>query len=534
MFHQQLTPVAGSLPLSFFVAALPIVTMLLVLGILRRPAWQASAVGLLIALIIVVTAWQFPLPLAFAAITNGMTFAVLPIVWIVLNALLLYNLAVRSRSFDAFRVWILEHLPDDRRVVMVVIGFPFGALLEGIAGFGTPVAITSSLLIMLGFAPLDALVCTLMFNTAPVAFSALGVPPVTLAAVTHLPAPVLAQMIGRQLPVLALILPFYVTAVYAGARGTRAVWPVLVVSGASFSIMQFLTSNYISFPLTDVVASLSSIIATLSFLRLWRPRPDPQFALDRSLRMKAAALPASMWLAWAPWLIVTLTVIVWTALKLSRFGDIKVPWPGLHNAVSITLYHGMPYAAVWDFQPLSTGTAILAATAITAIVFKVNVDQILACVVQTWRQARFAVLTALFTIGLAYLMNYSGLNYTLGLGMSSVGLLFVFLSPFLGWLGVLIAGSDTAGNALFGNLQAISATQLGLSPVLFAATNSSGGVLGKMVSLENIATGTAVTDLRAQEGRVFARTFPHSIALTLILGALVAAQQFLLPAIIPR
>jgi lactate permease len=533
MFHQQLTPVANSLPLSFIVAALPIVTMLVVLGVLRRPAWQAALVGLLIALLIGVGIWQFPPALAMAAIANGVAFALWPIVWIVLNALLLYNVAVTSGSFEAFRSWIVEHLPNDRRVVMVLIGFPFGALLEGIAGFGTPVAITSSLLIMLGFAPLDALVCTLMFNTAPVAFSALGVPITTLAAVTRLPAPVLAQMVGRQLPVIALLLPFYVTTVYAGPRGARAVWPLLLVAGGVFAVAQFATSNFISFPLTDVVSSLSTIIAMLVFLRRWRPRPDSNFTLNSRPPTKDRP-PISAWCAWAPWIVVTVAVVVWTACAMFHLGESEIAWPGLHKAVSITLYKGIPYAAVWDFQPLSTGTAILAATIVTAALLRLRLRQILECVTRTWLEARVAVLTIMTTIGLAYLMNYSGLNYTLGLGVSSLGLLFVFFSPFLGWLAVITAGSDAAGNALFGNLQAISANELGLNPILFAATNSSGGVLGKMVSLPNIAAGAAVTDMRSREGHVFARTFPHSITLTVILGLLVVVQQFFLAWTVPR
>jgi lactate permease len=533
MFHQRLTPVAGSLPLSFLVAALPIVTMLVVLGVLRRPAWQAALVGLLVALLIGVAIWQFPPALAMAAIANGVAFALWPIVWIVLNALLLYNVAVKSGSFEALHSWIVEHLPNDRRIVMVLIGFPFGALLEGIAGFGTPVAIASSLLITLGFAPLDALVCTLMFNTAPVAFSAAGVPITTLAAVTHLPAPALAQMVGRQLPVIALLLPFYVTAVYAGPRGARAVWPFLLVAGGVFALMQFATSNFISFPVTDVVSSLSTIVAMLVFLRFWRPRPDEKFALQ-SRRPTNDRPPVAAWCAWAPWIVVTVAVIVWTACTIPRFGEVKIAWPVLHNAVSITLYKGMPYAAVWDFQPLSTGTAILAATLATAVLLRLSVRQILECVTQTWLEARVAALTIVTTIGLAYLMNYSGLNYTLGLGASSLGLLFVFVSPFLGWLAVITAGSDTAGNALFGNLQAIAANELGFNPLLFAATNSSGGVLGKMVSLPNIAAGAAVTSMRSQEGHIFARTFRHSIVLTVILALLVAVQQFFLAWIVPR
>jgi lactate permease len=252
MFQQLLTPVAGGLFPSFVVAALPIVTVLIVLGVLRRAAWIASLSGLIVGLIIAVAVWQFPIPLALNSIANGATFAVWPVMWIVFNALLLYNIAVKSGSFDAFRDWILDHLPNDKRVILVVIGFCFGALLEGIAGFGTPVAITSSLLIMVGFAPLEALVFTLIFDTAPVAFGALGVPVTVLGAVTHLSPNVLGSMIGRQLPLFALALPFYVITVYGGWRSLRALWPVLLVAGASFSIAQFLCSNYINYSLTDV------------------------------------------------------------------------------------------------------------------------------------------------------------------------------------------------------------------------------------------------------------------------------------------
>ena len=534
MFEQLLTPVAGTLLPSFVVAALPIVTVLVMLGILRRPAWQASLAGLIVGILIAVGVWRFPVPLAFAAIANGATFAVWPVMWIVFNALLLYNVAVKSGRFDAFRDWVLDHLPNDRRVVLVVIGFCFGALLEGISGFGTPVAITSSLLIMVGFVPLEALVFTLIFNTAPVAFGALGVPITVLGAVTHLPAPVLGAMVGRQLPLFALLLPFYVIAVYGGMRSMRALWPVLLVAGGSFAVTQFLCSNFINYSLTDVLSSLGSLVVTLLFLQRWKPAPDPEFTVRDGAVRHRPATAMSTWQAWSPWIIVSVTVILWTTFAVFKLGEMKIEWPGLHNAVSITLYKNAPYAAVWDFQPLGTGTAILLAAIVTAALVKLGPSAFVGCIVETWRQARIAILTVMLIIGLAYLMNYSGMNYTLGLGVSSVGLLFVFLSPFLGWVAVLLSGSDTSGNALFGNLQVVAANQLKLDPVLFAATNSSGGVMGKMISPQNIATGVSVTALKGQEGAVFARTFPHSIALTVVLGILVAVQQFLIPWIIPH
>src|SRR5271166_5920926 len=534
MFHQLLTPVADSLPLSFIVAALPVLTVLVLLGVLRRPAWQSSLAGLAVGLIIAIAVWSFPASLALNSIANGVVFALWPVMWIVVNALLLYNIAVESKRFDAFRAWVLNHLPNDRRVVLVVIGFCFGALLEGIAGFGTPVAITSSLLILVGFPALEALVFVLIFNTAPVAFGALGVPVTVLGAVTGLPSPVLGAMIGRQLPFVALILPFYVMALYGGVRSVRALWPVLLVAGGSFALCQFIASNFINYALTDVLASLGSLIVTLLFLQVWRPAPDPEFRIsDAALAQERGASPVAPWQGWLPWLIVSALVIVWTHFGWASIGQASVKCPGLHNAISITLYNAKPYAAIWAFQPLGTGTAILAATVITAAVVRVSPAAFFDCVGRTFRQAWLAIITVMLIIGLAYLMNYSGIAYTLGHGVASTGYLFVLLSPFLGWVAVMLSGSDTSGNALFGNLQVVAARQLDLNPVLFAATNSSGGVMGKMISPQNIATGVSVTNLRGKEGVVFARTFWHSIILTILLALLVIVQQFAIPWVIP-
>jgi lactate permease len=534
MFHQLLTPVGNSLALSCLIAILPALTVLLLLGVLRRAAWQAALAGLIVGLIVAVLPWQMPLGLAFDSIFNGAVFALWPVMWIVLNGLLLYNIAVHTGRFEAFRSWILTYLPQDRRVILVVIGFCFGALMEGIAGFGTPVAITAALLILLGFPQLEALVFVLIFNTAPVAFGALGTPVTVLGAVTSLPAPVLAQMIGRQLPFIAIILPFYVIALYGGWRSVRALWPVLLVAGASFAILQFLTSNYINYTLTDVVSSLGSLITTVLFLRVWRPAPDPEFAIQdtrRAVEPSVSAVPD--WQGWLPWIIVSAVVILWTSLKVANIAQQAISWPGLHKMISITLYHDKPYAAVWTFQPLGTGTAILLAAIITAAFVGLSPAGFVRCIGHTIRQAWLAVVTVMLIVGLAYLMNYSGLAYTLGLGAASAGHLFILFSPFLGWLAVFLSGSDTSGNALFGNLQVVAARQLQLNPVLFAATNSSGGVLGKMISPQNLATGVAVTTLKGREGEVVARTIIHSIVLTVLLVLLVVVQQYLVPWIIP-
>ena len=533
MFHQILTPVAGSLLLSIVVAALPIATVLVALGILRRPAWQASLAGLVVGLVIAISFWQFPAGLALNSVVAGSVFALWPVMWLVFNALLLYNIAVISGRFDAFRDWVLKHLPNDRRVVLVVIGFCFGCLLEGISGFGTPVAITTALLMLVGLPALEALTVTLIFNTAPVAFGALGTPITVLAQVTDLPAVKLGAMVGRQLPFIALMLPFYVMGIYGGLRSIRALWPLLLVAGGSFAVAQFVASNYIDYSLTDVLSALTSLIVTLIFLRIWSPSTDEEFAIRKpAARAVGATAAISPWQGWIPWIIVSAVVIVWTRLKIASIGQHIIHWPGLHNAVFITLYN-KAYAANWVFQPLGTGTAILVATIITAALVGVGPARYGQAIVRTWVQSRLAILTVALIVGLAYLMNYSGLNYTLGLGVASAGIFFPMLSAFLGWVAVFLSGSDTSGNALFGNLQVVAANQLGLNPVLIAATNSSGGVMGKMISPQNIATGISVTNLKGQEGLVVARTFKHSIILTLLLGVLVVLQQYVFKWMIP-
>ncbi|HEY4974885.1 MAG TPA: L-lactate permease, partial [Steroidobacteraceae bacterium] len=344
-----------------------------------------------------------PVRIAAASALNGAVFALWPVMWLVFNALLLYNIAVISGRFDAFRDWVLVHLPNDRRVVLVVIGFCFGCLLEGISGFGTPVAITTALLILVGLPPLEALTITLIFNTAPVAFGALGTPITVLAQVTDLPAAKLGAMVGRQLPFIALLLPFYVMGIYGGLRSIRALWPLLLVAGGSFAAAQFVASNYIDYSLTDVLSALTSLIVTLLFLKIWSPPADPEFLIRRPV-VEAGSASATMspWQGWIPWIIVSAVVIIWTRLKVAAIGAQTIHWPGLHNAVFITLYN-KAYAANWVFQPLGTGTAILVATLITAALVGVGPVRYVQAIVKTWRQARIAILTVALIVGLAYL-----------------------------------------------------------------------------------------------------------------------------------
>jgi lactate permease len=534
MFHQLLTPVGGSLGLSFVVAAIPIVVVLVMLGVLKRPAWQSSLAGLAAGLVIALAVWRFPVDLAVSATLDGVTFALWPIMWIVFAALILYNVAVQSGRFDAFRRWVLKHLPDDRRIVLIVIGYGFGALLEGVTGFGAPVAISASLLILLGFKAVDAVVYALLFNTAPVAFGSLGIPITVLSGVTALPADALGAMVGRQLPFFAFLLPFYVIAMYGGIKSVKALFPVIFVAGASFALVQFVTANYVSYVLTDVLAALSSLLATVLFLRVWKPAPDPAFAIGapptQSANPEHSAVPP--WQGWLPWLIMCAVVILWTIFKVAGMGQMNIEWPGLHNQVFITLYE-KPYAAIWNFQPLATGTAVLVTAIITALAVGQGVEGFIKATVLAWKQVLLPALTVMAIVGLAFLMNYSGMNYTLGLGVASAGALFPLVSAFLGWLAVFLSGSDSSGNALFGNLQVVAANRLNFDPVLMAATNSSGGTFAKMISPQNIATGVAVSGLQGQEGTIFSRTFLHSILLTVLLGILVFLQQHVWTWMIP-
>jgi len=561
MFHQILVPVADNLFLSLIVGFIPIIVVLVLLGVVRRPAWQAALAGLVVALLIAIFVWGTPVSIAASSTLNGIAFALVPVMWIVWNAMWLYNVAVRSGKFELFRRWMIYSVPPDRRILMLIIGFSFGALMEGVAGFGTPVAIGSALLIALGFPVIEAITVTLIFNTTPVAFGALGAPVVTLASVTGLKDTLLGAMIGRQLPFFALILPFYAMVFYAGFRSLRTIWPVALVAGVSFAVTQFAVSNFVSIQLPDVLASLVSLICVIGFVQFWRPRDIESYRAtfatevpatitgssaigERGVPVPAEENPAhgarpsagEAVLAWLPWLLVSAIVIAWTFLKIPAIGQQLIKWPGLHNQVFLTLYN-KPYAAIYTFQPLGTGTAILVAMILTSLVFIAAGSSpfiVIQALGDTWRQLRKAILTVMLIIGLAYLYNYSGMAYTLGLAISKVGAIFPFFSVFLGWIACFLSGSDTSSNALFGNLQVVAARQLNLSPVLMAATNSSGAVMSKMISPQNVTTGVSTTTLVGKEGLIIRRTFIHSVILAVLLGLLVMGQQYLFTWMIPK
>ncbi|GMA58213.1 hypothetical protein GCM10025858_27160 [Alicyclobacillus sacchari] len=400
-------------------------------------------------------------------------------------------------------------------------------------------AIASALLVGLGFPVLEAVTYALIFDTAPVAFGALGVPIVTLGSVTNLNVSALSSMVGRQLPIFAFILPFYVIVVMGGWKALKGAWPVALVGGLSYAVTQFAVANFVG-PLPDVLAALVSLVCIVLFTRVWRPKDTNHFRsfVHTGAQSETAATieggsTGSLWRGWVPWLTVTGVVIIWTFLKIAEIGQMKIKWPGLNDQVYLTLYQ-KPYDAVWAFQPLATGTAILVAVILTALFLRAGWKTFWIAAVDTWKQLVFPILTVMFIVGLAYLYNYSGMAYTLGVAVAALGSWFPFFSGFLGWIACFLSGSDTSSNALFGNLQVVAANRLHLNPVLMAATNSSGAVMSKMISPQNVTTGVSTYELRGKEGFVIRRTFWHSLVLTVLLGILVVLQAHVWSGMIPK
>ena len=470
----------------------------------------------------------------------------------VVNALLVYNIAVRSGRFDAFRNWVANHLPNDRRVVLVVIGFCFGALLEGVAGFGTPVAITSSLLILVGFPPLEAVVFVLIFNTAPVAFGALGTPILTLAKVTGLGELRLSAMAGRQLPFFSLLVPVWLVWVMAGWRGVVGVWPALAVCGGSFALVQFLVANYHGPWLVDVAGGLVSLVCLALFLRVWQPRQTWHFPDEPPVPPPEGPAPtrARVVSAWVPWALLTAFVFAWglPAVKavLNRPSR-KAEVPGLHLQVARTapVVEGRkPEEAVFDFNWLSaTGTGIFLAALASALWLRIAPARFLRVFAVTCYRLRWPLFTIACMLAIAFTTRYSGLDATLGIAFTRTGAVYPLFAALLGWLGVALTGSDTSSNALFGGLQTITARRLaadGVLPltadraaVLLATTNSTGGVMGKMIDAQSIVVSAAATQQPGQEGPILRFVFWHSIVLAVLMGLLVLVQAYAWPGVIP-
>ena len=546
---QPLDPL-NYLPLSALTAAVPLAVLLVLMGGLRKSGALSAAWGLATATLLAILIWHFPWRLACLSLILGLLYALWPIMWIVLTSLWLYNLAIANGSFEQLRRWMATHASGDRHVQAILVAFCFGTLLEGTSGFGAPVAVSAFLLLGLGFSARDAVTLSLIANTAPVAFGGLGIPIVALAAVTGLDQLKLSAAVGRQLPFLSLILPAYLVWVLGGRKGLREAWPAALVGGASYALAQFLSSNFWGPYATGIVAALFSIASLVLLLRVWKPKGPENADHSRVTQKSTPAAPRNQFsgpaggeglnprpatqalAAWAPWLILAGVMVAWSYFKLFQVAQRNVPVPYLHNAVFIALYHKF-YAAVYQFQPLAAGTAALTATVVTALVFRSRSAVILRSGLTTLKQLRLPALTVVLIVALAYLYNYSGMAYTLGAALAGLGKIFPLVSGYLGWVACFLSGSDTASNLLFGNLQVAVGRQIGVSPILLAATNSSGGVIGKMISPQNIAVGVTTVGLIGQEGEILRRTFWHSLLLALGLSALAFAQAYWLKGMVP-
>lgn len=530
MWDQVYTPVAGSLAASAAVAALPIAVMLISLGILRLTAWKSALLGLATVMIVAGTVYGMPLRLLAGATVYGAAFGVFPIAWVVFWAVMLYRLSVETGQFEIIKDSV-GHLTPDRRLQTLFIAFAFGAFVEGASGFGTPVAVASAMMAGLGFSPFYAAGICLLANTSPVAFGAIGTPLVTLAGVTNLPLATLSAGVGRICAPLSVLIPSYLILVMSGPKGLRTVWPATVVCGLSFAVTQFLVSNFIGPYLTDILASLAAIVSLVVLLRVWKPSDDVT-------ARGASGMTAGVLLrAWSPYILLVIFVLLWGAAPFKALLDkatIVFGWPGLDGAIRRlppVVGKASPYAARFTFNILSAGgTAALFACIATGLVLRIPLGRFLATLGRTARDLALSILTMAAVLALAYLMNYSGLTATLGLAFAATGVFFPFFSALLGWLGVFLTGSDTSTNALFGNLQVVTANKLGLSPALMASANSSGGVMGKMISLQSISIAAAATGLPAsEEAKLFRFTLKHSILLACVIGLIVTFYAYVAP-----
>ncbi|MES2598268.1 MAG: lactate permease LctP family transporter [Verrucomicrobiota bacterium] len=528
----------GNLVLSSLVAAVPVVVLLGLLAFWHVRAHIAALAGLLTAAGIAVGIYGMPAELVGMAAVNGALFGLFPIGWIVLNAMFVYNLSVETGQFAVLQRQI-SSVTSDRRIQALLIAFSFGAFIEGAAGFGAPVAITGALMIGLGFKPLEAAKLALIGNTAPVAFGSLGIPLTTLSTVTGLDLMQLSAMVGRQLPIFSLIVPFWLVAAQVGWRGMIGVWPACLVTGASFAVMQFVMSNYHGPWLVDIVSAVVAMVALVLFMKVWKPADEPRN--EATQREPRGAAP---WKAWLPWIFLTAGVFLWSVPSvksgLNAVFNPEIEMPLLHNAVERVppvVMHAEVEKAVFKFNALSaTGTAALAAGMLAGLCLGLSPMRLLRLYGGTIWKLRVSLLTISLMLALGYVTRYSGTDTTMGLMMAGTGVLFPFFSPIIGWLGVALTGSDTSSNVLFGNLQQVTANQLDLSPIHMAASNSSGGVMGKMIDAQSIVVASVATGGHPDSpdaGTVLRSVFWHSVVLAVLMGLLVMAQAYLMPWMVP-
>lgn len=546
MVWQQVYNPFGNMIVSTALAAIPVVVMLVCLGLLHVKAHYAAGLGLLSAVVIAVFAFGMPAEMAGKAAFLGGISGLLPIGWIVLNIIFLQQLTQQNGSFQILQDSIAG-ITEDRRLQLLLIAFAFGAFFEGAAGFGTPVAVTAAILIGLGFSPLAASGLSLIANTAPVAFGALGTPVITLAKVHGYDLMAVTAMIGRQLPFFSLLVPFWLIWAFAGRKGMMEVWPAILVTGVSFAIPQFLVSNYIGPELVDIIAAIVSMVCLVLFLRVWKPKK-----VWTSVSLKGhetdggeASKPvaptkhsnAAVIRAWTPWLILTVFVFIWglPTVKTWLNGIFAPSFPidGLHNMiekVAPVVPKPTKEGAVYQLLLLSaTGTGILVSAIVGGLVMKYNPIQLVAAYGRTLWLVKFSLLTIVLMLALGTLTRYSGLDTTLGLAFANTGVLYPFFGTLMGWLGVALTGSDTASNVLFGGMQKVAADQLGLSPNLMGAANSSGGVMGKMIDAQSIVVASTATRWFNHEGEILRYVFFHSIALACLVGFYVTLQAYVWP-----
>ena len=546
MSWSQVYDPLGNPLLSTLLAALPIVVLLGSLAFFHVKAHWAAILGLIVALAVAVFGFGMPAAMAGKSAFFGALFGLLPIGWIVLNVIFMYHLTNEAGLFDVLQKSITG-ITTDRRLQLLLVSFCFGAFFEGAAGFGTPVAVTAAILMGLGFAPLAAAGLSLIANTAPVAFGALGTPVIVLSAVTGIDIHALSAMIGRQLPFFSVLVPFWVVWAFVGFRKMLEIWPAILVAGVSFAVPQYLVSNYHGPWLVDVVASVASMAALALFLKFWHPKriwtsasregTTVSYAEAEAHAVRHGFTRAHIVKAWTPWVILSVLVFLWGLPQikdmLNAISAPKFPIDGLHNMVvrmPPVVAKPTPEAAIYTLNWLSaTGSGILIAAIIAGLVMGVSLPKMAQTYGKTLKLVRYSLLTIAAMLALGYTTKGAGLDSTLGLAFAHAGWFYPFFGAMLGWLGVALTGSDTSSNVLFGGLQKVSAEQLGLSPVLMAAANSSGGVMGKMIDAQSIVVASTATQWYGHEGDILRYVFFHSLALAALMGLLIMAQAYVYP-----
>ena len=556
LWQQNYDP-AGNIWISALVALIPIVFFFLALTRLRLKGYQAGTITVLLALGVALLFYRMPASAALASAVYGFFYGLWPIAWIIVAAVFLYKISVKTGQFDVIRSSILSVTPD-QRLQLILVGFCFGAFLEGAAGFGAPVAITAALLVGLGFKPLYAAGLCLIGNTAPVAFGAMGIPIIVAGQVSGVDAFAIGQMAGRQLPFMTVIVLFWLMAIMDGWRGVKETWPAVLVGGGSFALMQFLTANYIGPELPDITSAIVSLVALTAFLKVWQPKRIFRFETEGGAKdaqgtkittPTAAHHPlttATILKAWSPFIILTAMVTIWSVKPFKALFAaggplastvINIPVPMLHNLVAKmppVVAGATPYGAVYSFNwLLATGTAIMIGAIITIVFSRLSPAKAVATLGETFRELLVPIYSIGMVLAFAFIANYSGLSATLALALAHTGQAFTFFSPFLGWIGVFLTGSDTSANALFGALQATTAQQLGLPQVLTVAANTTGGVTGKMISPQSIAIACAAVGLAGKESDLFRFTVKHSLIFAVIIGLMTTLQAYVLPWMIP-